>query len=212
LILLNCESPLDSTEIQPVHPKGNQSWIFIGRTDAEAGTRILWPPDAKNWLIWKDSDAGKDWRQEEKGTTEDEMVGWHYQLSGHEFEQALGVGDGQGSHWILSSNLQSYLCGCLFNPHFSVRLHCIHFFIIELDYFVKVYIPSWDPLDQISRSVMSDSLWPHELQHARPPCPSPTPGVHWDSHPSSCDAIQPSHPLSSPSPLAPNPSQHQRIP
>ena len=78
--------PLDSKEIQPVHPKGNQSWIFIGRTDTEAETPILWPPDAKNWLIGKDPDAGKDWRQEEKGMTEDEMVGWHHWLSGHEFE------------------------------------------------------------------------------------------------------------------------------
>ena len=91
------ESPLDSKEIQPVHPRGNQSWIFIGRTDAEAETPILWPPDVKNWLIWKDPDAGKDWRQKEKGTTEDEMVGWHHWLHGYEFEQALGVGDGQGS-------------------------------------------------------------------------------------------------------------------
>ena len=72
------ESPLVSKEIQPVHPKGDQSWVFIGRTDAEAETPILWPPDAKNWLIWKDPDAGKDWRQEEKGMTEDEMVGWHH--------------------------------------------------------------------------------------------------------------------------------------
>ena len=91
------ESPLDCKEIQPVHPKGNQSWIFIGRTDVEAETPILWPPDAKNWHIWKDPDAGKEWRREEKGTTEDEMVGWHHQLDGHEFEQVLGVGDGQGS-------------------------------------------------------------------------------------------------------------------
>jgi len=91
------ESPLDSREIKPVNPKGNQSWIFIGRNDAEAVTTILWPPDVKNWLTGKDSDAGKDWRQEEKGTTEDEMVGWHHQLDGREFEQALGVGDGQGS-------------------------------------------------------------------------------------------------------------------
>ena len=82
---------------EPVHPKGNQSWMFIGRTDAEAETPILWPSDAKNWLVGKDPDAGKDWRQEEKGTTEDEMVGWHHWLYGHEFEQALGVGDGQGS-------------------------------------------------------------------------------------------------------------------
>ena len=92
------ESPLDCKEIQLVHPKGNQSWVFIGRTDAEAETSILWPPDAKNWLIWKDPNAGKDWRQEEKGMTEDEMVGWHHRLNGHEFEWTLGVGDGQG--WI----------------------------------------------------------------------------------------------------------------
>ena len=90
------ESPLDCKDIQPVHPQGNQSWIFIGRTDAEAETPILWPPDAKNWLIGKDPDAGKDWRQEEKGRTEDEMVRWHHQLDGHEFDKAPGVGDGQG--------------------------------------------------------------------------------------------------------------------
>ena len=80
------ESPLDCKEIQPVHPKGNQSWIFIGRTDVEAEAPVLWPSDAKSWLIWKDPDSGKDWRREEKGTTEDEMVGWHHQLNGHEFE------------------------------------------------------------------------------------------------------------------------------
>ena len=80
------ESPLDSEKIQPVHLKGNQSWIFIGGTDAEAETSIFWPPDAKNWLIWKDPDGGKDWRWEEKGTTENEMAGWHHQLNGHEFE------------------------------------------------------------------------------------------------------------------------------
>ena len=90
------ESPLDCKEIQPVHPKGNQSWIFIGRTDAEAETPTVWPPDVKNWLIWKDLDAGKNWRQEEKGMTEDEMVGWHHRLNGHEFEWTLGAGDGQG--------------------------------------------------------------------------------------------------------------------
>ena len=82
---------------QPVHPKGNQSWIFIGRTDAETETPILWPPDAKNWLKWKDPDARKDWRKEEKRMIENEMVGWHHQLKGHEFKEALGVGDGQGS-------------------------------------------------------------------------------------------------------------------
>ena len=87
------DSPLECKKIQRVHPKGNESWIFIERTDAEAKTPILWPPEAKNWLIRKDPDAGKDWRWEEKGTIEDEMVGWHHWLDGYEFEQALGVGD-----------------------------------------------------------------------------------------------------------------------
>ena len=91
------KSPLDCKEIQPVHPKGNQSWIFIRGTDVEAEAPILWPPDVKNWLIWKDPDAGKDWRQEEKGMTEDEMVGWYHWLNGHKFEKVPRVGDGQGS-------------------------------------------------------------------------------------------------------------------
>ena len=138
------EDPLDCKEIQPLHPKGDQSWMFIGRTDVEAETPILWPPDIKNWLIWKDAVAGKDWRREKKERTEDVMVGWHHRLNGHEFEQTLGDNEGQGS-----------LACCTFS---SV---------------------------QFSRSVMSDSLQPHELQHARPPCPSPSPGVHSNSHPSS---------------------------
>ena len=91
------ESPLDCKEIQPVHLKGDQSWMFTGRTDVEAETPILWPPDAKSWLIGKDPDAGKDWGQEEKGTTEDEIVGWHHQLNGHGFGWTPGVGDGQGA-------------------------------------------------------------------------------------------------------------------
>ena len=91
------ESPLDYKVIQPVNPKGNQSWMFIRRIDAEAEAPILWLPDVKHWLIGKDPDAGKDWRQEEKGITEDEKVGWHHQLVGHEFEQDMGVVDGQGS-------------------------------------------------------------------------------------------------------------------
>ena len=90
------ESPMDFKEIKPVHPKGNQSFLFIGRTDVEAEAPILWPPNVKNWLTGKDSDAGKDWRQEEKGIREDELVRWHHWLDGHEFEQALGVSEGQG--------------------------------------------------------------------------------------------------------------------
>ena len=98
------ESPLDCKEIEPVHPKGDdQSWVFIGRTDVEAETPILWPPDAKSWLVWKDPDAGKDWRREEKGMTEEEMVGWHHPLNGHGFGWTPGVGDGQGSLACCSS-------------------------------------------------------------------------------------------------------------
>ena len=100
------ESPLDCKEIQPVHPKGSHFWIFIERTDVEAETPILWPPDAKNLLFGKDPDAGKDWRQKEKGMTEDEMVGWHHWLGGHEFEQTPGAGDRQGSLACYSP------CGC----------------------------------------------------------------------------------------------------
>ena len=88
------ESPLDSKEIQPVSPKGNQSWIFTGKTDAEAEAPVLWPPDVKNWLIGKDPEAGKDWRLEEKGTREDEMTGWHHWFDGHEYEQTPGDGEG----------------------------------------------------------------------------------------------------------------------
>ena len=97
------ESPLDCKEIQPVHPKGDQSWVFIGRTHVEAEAPILWPPDAKSLLIWKYPDAGKDWGQEEKGTTENEMVGWRHQLNGHGFGWTPGVGDGQGGLACCSS-------------------------------------------------------------------------------------------------------------
>ena len=97
------ESPLDCKAIQPVHPKGDQSWVFIGRSDAEAETPILWPPYAKSWLIGKDPDAGRDRGKEEKGTTEDDMAGWHHRLDGHEFEWTPGVGDGQGGLTCYSS-------------------------------------------------------------------------------------------------------------
>ena len=99
------ESPLDCKEIQPAHPRRDQSWVFIGSTDVEAETPILWPPDVKSWFIGKNPDTGKDWRQKEKRMTEDEMVGWYHQLDGHGFGWTLGVGDGQGglaccSPWV----------------------------------------------------------------------------------------------------------------
>ena len=111
------ESPLGSKEIQPVHPNENQFWIFIGRTDAEAETPILWAPDVKNWLIGKDPDAGKDWRREEKGTTEDEIVEWHHRLNGHEFEWTPGVGDGQGGLACRSP------CGCRVRHDWVIELN-----------------------------------------------------------------------------------------
>jgi len=128
------ESPLDCREIQPVHPKGNQSWIFIGRNDAEAEAPILWSPDAMNWLTRKDPDAGKDWRQE-KGTTEDEMVGWHHWLDGHEFEQALGVGDGQGSHGVAKSQTRLSDWTELNSAYTINEQDEIHIFVIVLSQF-----------------------------------------------------------------------------
>ena len=120
------ESPLDCKESQPVHPKGDQSWIFIGRTDVEAETPILWPPDAKSWLIWKDPDAGKDWGQEEKGTTEDKMAGWHHRLNGHGFGWTPGVGDGQGGLACCSSWDHSV------GHDWVTELHwCLNFYIMQ---------------------------------------------------------------------------------
>ena len=124
------KSPLDCKEIQPVNLKGNQSWIFIGWTDVEAETPILWPSDAKNWLIGKDPDAGKDWRQEEKRTREDEMFGWHHWLNGHEFEEDLGVGIGRGSlvccsPWgckeLDTTEQLNWIELRIWYPHFSVQ-------------------------------------------------------------------------------------------
>ena len=104
------ETLLDCKEIKPVSPKGNQSWIFIGRTDTEAEAPMFWPPDTKNWFIGKDPDAGEDWRQEEKGTTEDETVGWHHRLNGQEFEQTWGDGEEQGNLACCSPwNYQTWL-------------------------------------------------------------------------------------------------------
>ena len=141
-------SPFYCREIQPVHPKGNQSWMFTGRTDAEAETPILWPPDTKNWLIWKDPDAGNDWRQEEKGMAEGEMVGWHYGLDGHEFESALGVGDGQEA-W-------------------RATVHGVTKSWTSLNVWTE---PNWTdyrgssiPRDQTSVSCRFDFLWLHHLR------------------------------------------------
>ena len=127
------ESPLDRKDILRVHPKGDQSWIYIGRTDAEAETPILWPPDAKNWLIGKDPDTGKDWRQEEKGMTEDEIVGWYCRFNGHESEQAPGVGDGQGGlacyrvHGVTKSQTQLSNWTELISPAASINFYFLHF-------------------------------------------------------------------------------------
>ena len=124
------ESPLDCKEIQPVHSKGTQSWIFIARTDAEAEAPILRPPNAKNWVIGKDPDAQEDWRKE-KGTTENEMVGWHHRLDGHEFEQALGFGDGQGSLVCCTpwgrreSDMTEWLNWAPLLPKAGSGLHCL---------------------------------------------------------------------------------------
>ena len=136
------ESPLDCKEIKPVNPKGNQPWIFIGRTDTEAETPILWPPDAKSQLIGKDPDAGKDWRQEEKGVTEDEMVGWHHWLKGHEFEQALGtvkdreawhaaVAESDMTERLNSDNQESYSTGNKWAVHIS---HFLSTFVCSLTF------------------------------------------------------------------------------
>ena len=117
------ENPLDCKEIQPVHSKGDQSWVFFGRSDAKAETPVLWPPHAKSWLIGKDSDAGRDWEQEEKGTPEDEMAGWHHWLNGHESEWTPGDGDGQGgleccdSWGRKESNMTEWLNWTDLNPY-----------------------------------------------------------------------------------------------
>ena len=127
------ESPLDCKEIQPIHPKRDQSWVFIGMTDVEAETPILWPPDVKSWLVGKDPDAGKDWGQEEKGTTEDEIVGWHQQLNGHGFGWTPGVGDGQGG----------LVCCCSWACKESDTTERLNWTDILIELFYIPYIVSW---------------------------------------------------------------------
>ena len=146
-------SPLDCKEMQPVHPKGNQHWIFIGRTDAETEALILWPPGAKNWLLGKDPDAGKDWREEEKGTTEDEMVGWHHWLDGHEFEHVLGVGDGWGSleccsPWGLKESNATEQLNWTELLDFSIWMHQVGYWLntVMLAFALLFRIPFYKPI------------------------------------------------------------------
>ena len=133
IVVKTLEGPLDCKEIQPVHPKGNQSWVFIGRTDAQAENAKLWPPDAKNWLFGKDPDAGEDWRQEEKGMAKDKMVGWHHQLDGHEFEQVPGVGNGQGS--LVCCSPQGNRVRHNWATELNTRLNVWYLFFFFLTYF-----------------------------------------------------------------------------
>ena len=123
------ESLLDCKEIKPVNPKRDQSWIFIGRTDAEAETPILWPADAKNWLIGKDPDAGKDWRQKETRTTRDEMVGWHHWLNGHESEHAVGVGEARPA--AVHGVAKSWICLCD-RTELSYYKFCFFYFYVQI--------------------------------------------------------------------------------
>ena len=126
------ESPLDCKEIQSVHSKGDQSWVFVGRTDAEAETPILWPPHVKSWLIGKDSDAGRDWGQEEKGMTEDEMAEWHPRLDGHEFEWTPGVSDGQGGLACCDS------WGCRVGHDWATELN---WFVFVFCFYIFLFLP-----------------------------------------------------------------------
>ena len=147
------QSPLDCRDIQPVQRKGNQTWIFI----VEAETPILWPPDVTNWLIWKDPGAGKDWRREDKGMTEDEMAGWHHWLDGHEFEYTPGVGDGQGGlecctpwgHKELDMNEQ------LNWTELFVKIHWIGIFI----YFSEIYVFDYSVLFLLHLGFLSCHEW-----------------------------------------------------
>ena len=216
-------SPLDCKEIQPVRSKGDQPWVFFGRNDAKAETPVLWPPHANSWLIGKDSDAGRDWGQEEKGTTEDEMAGWHHWLDVCEFEWTLGDGDGQGGlaccdswgrsdtrvrhDWATELNWtelkhSQYL---FFQPiAASVLISCFwYWWFFFLSRLARYSV-------QLSCSIMSNSLRSHGLQHPGLPVHHQLPKftqthVHWV-----CDATQPSHPLSSPSPTF-NLSRHQGL-
>ena len=153
------ESPLDCKEIQSVHSKGDQSWVFFGRTDAEAEAPVLWPPHVKSWLVGKDSDAGRDWEKEEKGMTEDEIAEWHHRTDGCEFEWAPGVGDGQGS----------LACCYSWGRKESDTTERLNWTELNINSFQKINLcqkvqeyTMTIRSNQISRSFVSDSLRPHE--------------------------------------------------
>ena len=179
-------------EIKPVHPKGNQSWIFIGRTDAEAEAPILWPPNAKSRLTRNDPDAGKDWRQEEKGMTEDKMVGWHYQLKGT-WDCASS-----GSWWWAAKPGVLHSMGSQRVRHdWGTELNWSHLMITCLYKYILCFEETL--CDPMNRSTQGLPVHHQLLEFTQ-------------THVSRVgDAIQPSHPLSSPSPPAPNPSQHQNL-
>ena len=148
------ESPLDCKEIQPVHPKGDQSWVFTGRNNAEAETQILWPPHAKSWLIGKDPDARRDWGQEEKGTPEEEMAGWHHRLDAHEFGFTLGVGNGQGG--LACCN--SWVCK---ESDTTERLNWTK---------LNCYLREWDGEDTESLKTVEKSTWERDKDRKDQEC------------------------------------------
>ena len=209
------ESPLDCKEIQPVHPKGDQSWVFTGRTDVEAETPILWPPDVKSWLIGKYSDAGRDWGQEEKGTTEDEMAGWHHGLSVHGFGWTPEVDDGQGGlgcccswgrkeldtterlDWSEYTSRHKYYHGLWL---YRICVWCLYTHVHTTQNAVCCWSESCTPW---AAHYTLERSCPVPVHHHLPEFTQTE--VHRVS------AIQPFHPLSSPSPPAPNPSQHQSL-
>ena len=146
------ESPLDYKEIQPVHPKGDQSWVFTGRADAEAETPILWPPDVKSWLLGKDPDAGKDWRQEENEMTEDEMVGWHHPLNGHGFGWRPGAGR-PGVLWFMESQRVGHDWVTKLKKQFHILISKItyHHLVLWLDYYITYFLTDvWNTISVIS--------------------------------------------------------------
>ena len=207
------ESPLDCKEIQPVHPKGSQSWMFIGRTDVEAETPILWPPVAKSWLIWKDPDVGKDWRQEEKGMTKDEMVEWHHWLNRHEFEQRWRRRWWRtGKTGVLQSMVLQRVRHDWVTNNNSTRQSNKYYYINAYMWNLKK-LYKWIWIIQFSSVAQScltlrdsmDCSMPAFPVHHQLPEPTQT-HVHRVG-----DTIQPSHSLLSPSPPCFNHSQHQGL-